>query len=375
MPPLRARTAAVVRALLACASLASIPSCGGASHPPMAVDRSDAGGGDAQAPGDAADAIDAIDVIDAIDDAGPNPIAWTHLANVDRASLPWIGLYRGAAFGLGLAGAYSVRLSDGAVTPVTLVGSPGAESHDEGAFCIDHDVAYQLGGGGNGIFGDWNVTQYDAIDLAASAWKAPSAAPAIRHHDAAVSVGTGCAMIGGDASQHGDVGTTTVFVSDATAGSWTSYAPLPIALTSTAAAFDGKRLTVAGGMCHGAACPLSSGTTDYVSAQTLSLDLTDTATGWARGPDLPYPVHQASAVWHAGRYYVAGGYENDQPPYTSHRAVVSWAPGDASARVEGRLPGGATTCVLLSDGTRIYAAVAGASSTGSLALDLYAWAP
>lgn len=335
------------------ACLASLlVACGGAdARPPIADDVG--GASDAGASADAG-----ADGGDGGFDDPTNPLVWTKVATLPEVRMPWVTLVDGTLYGIGFSTVSRAPAAGGAASTAPYTSSFSPADHTEGALCVVGKKAVLLGGGGNTIFGDWNVFQIDSLDLEGPTWLDPGTLPAPRHNPAAAAFGGGCAMLGGDPSTQ-IMGSNGALAYDVAAGTFARLAPLPEPLSSPAAAVLGSTLLVAGGRCRGEGC-LGAGASDPIptSRKAHTLDLASASATWVAAPDLPYPLHSAHAVAHGARFYVFGGWREGQPAYTSAREVLSWAPGEAAFRVDGRLPAGASVAVALADASKLYAAFA-----------------
>ena len=144
--------------------------------------------------------------------------------------------------------------------------------------------------------------------------------------------------------------------SPAVAGSWTTVAAAPVALTEVAVAAHGGRIWAAGGLRGDGSA----------SDEVLVFD---PATGvWTAGPRLPEGIHHSALVSTVDGLLLVGGYAGN--PMT---AAVRWLADGATTWVDGvPLPEARAAGAAASDGSRVV--YAGGVGPGGVAADVFALA-
>jgi len=288
-------------------------------------------------------------------------------------SLPgsqYFGLYGGALWSTG----GMIPLDGGAAQPVVFSGSAGTEN-SLGAAAVLGSGLYILGGGGDGIIGQWENDTYERLDLVArTATSAPSSA--INHRLALGVYGSTIYAVGGDPGRD-TLGGAQVWLLDTGAGTWSAGPSLPAPRSQAGAAVVGSTLLVAGGVCaadgadplQNPPCPCT-GDCLLIMGTTTTLDLSTPGATWQPAPALPFAAEGVNVVAARGRFYAMGGSTKDAYPKDVTQ-IVSWASGEAAWRAEGALPG-PDVWTALSDGTTIVLLVgASGTQTGTI----YAWSP
>ena len=157
--------------------------------------------------------------------------------------------------------------------------------------------------------------------------------------------------------------TATVLKLDTTSNTWSTGLPLPVPRAQHGAAVVGTTLLVAGGVCGGTGCPLADGGRMSTLETTATLDVSSATGTWQAGPPLPAPIANPSVAATAQRVYVLG----------SSHDILSWAPGEASWRLDGTLPSAASSLAGFFGTATELVLVAGANLGGPL--NLYNWTP
>jgi hypothetical protein len=220
----------------------------------------------------------------------------------------------------------SVRIPDGAL---------GTSIPQGAATCIVNSKLELLGGGGEGIFLQYEDYHWREQDLETGVWTVgPSSwAP----HDAALlSVNGSCLSTGGQLHLHSDDGTAEAMAFDPSTHLWSELPPLPMPVSLAAAAFDGTRVLVVGGWCSGVpGCPTGSLETFFANAWIM--DVTQLNPTWTAVPDMPTSRISGFAVAYSGRFYLLGGAQDDsgQKPKPG---LISWAPGDSAWQAHDATP-------------------------------------
>jgi hypothetical protein len=297
---------------------------------------------------------------------GPSPFVLQPGAGpVAGGPTSFYGIDDGVLYAVSMTG-HAYPLAGGASEAITFSGA-WSGFHGNGAAVVVGSALYIIGGGGDGIAGDWENADWDWVDLVGHTWNDGGNGPVIAHDLALAAYGSTIYATGGNLSEHSDSGSTDVYVLDTTTGTWSTGTSLPTPRAQHGAAIVGTTLLVAGGMCSGAACAGVTTADPVVVLGTCAiLDVSSPTATWQGAPALPVAVENPALVATATRFYLMGGSTRDTYP-PDYDGVVSWAPGESAWRSEGTLPAVDVT-VALSTGTEVVL-VAGPSG------GVYTWTP
>jgi hypothetical protein len=264
----------------------------------------------------------------------------------------YYALYQSSIYSVYDSG-YILPLAGGAPQAATFNG-PWGDLRSDGETVVIGSKLYLIGGGGEGVFDQWEVDEWDYVDLAAETYSVGGTSPAYAHQLAAAAYQTSIYAIGGNLQEHGSLGSTGVSVLDTTTGSWSTGTPLPVPRAQHGAAVLGTTLLVAGGVCSGGgACAGPTPSSDFLLDSSVTLDLSSPAATWQPGPTLPAGIEKLTIVACGSRFYGMGGTTLDDSALNWTK-VLSWAPGEASWRVEGTIPSGIYDLTILTTATQIY---------------------
>lgn len=274
------------------------------------------------------------------------------LESLGQAQLTlYYGIYAGDLYAVYDSG-WVFPLSAGGSAQAATFGGAWPDLRESGATAVVGRDLYLVGGGGDGIITQWEDDEWDYVDLSARVYKTGGSSPAFAHFLAAAVYGTSIYAIGGDLQEHGPTGSAGVLVLDTTTGVWSTGTPLPVPRSMHGAAVLGTTLLVAGGVCGGSpACP-GGASGDVLLDSTVTLDVSSPSASWQPGPNLPAAIEALSLVATSSRFYALGGTTADDSAFNWEK-ILSWAPGEASWRVEGVIPSGIGALGLLSTATEL----------------------